>query len=169
MKHFNVYFSRSCLIQMRRKVLKRGKIASGSFQLRFCPLPNEKLNRTDSIFKAWGMWKYLHPQYQDISHEVQICSVTLSANTLQNAACFQGRGKCILTQLLVTGDQDRKQCFGDSLNLCKILYFCLRNIQSLGPCTSGYREWICSKVQHTGTTHALRAGTCWTGDPKPGQ
>lgn len=86
------------------------------------------------------MWKYLHPQCQDISQEVQTCSVTLSENTLQNAACFQGRGKYVLTQLLVTGDQDGKQCFGDSINLYKILYFCVGHTQNLGPCTSGYKE-----------------------------
>jgi len=67
---------------------------------------------------------------------------------------FQGRGKCVLLQLLVIADLNRNKCFGDGLHLCKALYLCLRNTQNLWLSTSG-----CNKLESGFAPNAQQSPT----------
>lgn len=110
------------------------QVADSSCTFVFCQMKN-LIGQT--LFSRYeGMWKYLHPQYQDISHEVQECSAKLGENMLKKAAHFQGRGKHVLLQMFVTADLNSKKCFGDDLSLWKILHDCLRNMQNPRSCTN---------------------------------
>lgn len=147
MQHSNAYFSRSCLTQMRRKVLKRGKIASGWFPLHSCPLPNEKLTRTDFVFKErrdMEIFTRIVSRHQPWGQ--RLWCQTEGEHVEKGNACFQGRGKCVSLQLLIITDLNKKKHFGDSLNPWEELCLHLRAVSVTYsiPDPAQAEEWLCS-------------------------